>query len=539
MSYKDSGTAKPPLLSAGKVYLAALLAPDFIGAMATPSSREPLPAIFIHEVKYVLTDVGLCFAFFGVQIALFAVGSLTDWWFQFLGGGGARDVNHTLRAIEGLMDTSFHISYHFGDALVVWRAWVIWPDNRNARGLLAACMVFTIGEYTLFAEAPFSERSTSWAGILSTFTVLAITAQEHLKTAKSIGGPRSVLASIRFMDSRNDDDHSEGSEEGACFNDEDQGNYTSIEPLPAFFIDELKYVLTDVCICFALFGIQIALFVGAAVVLARKENRAWIFALSIVAVFFCSSAQAVGSLTDWWFQFLGEGGASDVDHTLGVIEGLIDTSFHISYLVGDALVVWRAWVLWPRSWVARSLLATCMVFTVGKCTLFGSGILLNTPPVGLSVDLYIDFSAVELSKALNAPMIIAVLLTNALATILVGIRVWEYRRNIASALGQNTFGLQVGRILVLLLESGLFYCVIWVCIFAMDVGVGNVELGASIITGRTLHQVATAYPTFVILILTSQQCTTNSTVSHQISLLPPMQFDSGRTGGATDTQETM
>ncbi|KAL1695297.1 hypothetical protein GGG16DRAFT_45692 [Schizophyllum commune] len=309
------------------------------------------------------------------------------------------------------------------------------------------------------------------------------------------------------------------------------------EPLPAFFIDELKYVLTDVCICFALFGIQIALFVGAAVVLARKENRAWIFALSIVAVFFCSSAQAVGSLTDWWFQFLGEGGASDVDHTLGVIEGLIDTSFHISYLVGDALVVWRAWVLWPRSWIARSLLATARFL--------GRDNSLNTPPVGLSVDLYIDFSAVELSKALNAPMIIAVLLTNALATILVGIRVWEYRRNIASALGQNTFGLQVGRILVLLLESGLFYCVIWVCIFALDVGVGNVELGASIITGRTLHQIAvrctnpTAYPTFVILILTSQQCTTNSTVSHQISLLPPMQFDSGRTGSTTDTQETM
>ncbi|KAL1718302.1 hypothetical protein EV715DRAFT_201250 [Schizophyllum commune] len=295
------------------------------------------------------------------------------------------------------------------------------------------------------------------------------------------------------------------------------------EPLPAFFIDELKYVLTDVCICFALFGIQIALFVGAAVVLARKENRAWIFALSIVAVFFCSSAQAVGSLTDWWFQFLGEGGASDVDHTLGVIEGLIDTSFHISYLVGDALVVWRAWVLWPRSWASAHF--------------SGSGILLNTPPVGLSVDLYIDFSAVELSKALNAPMIIAVLLTNAVATILVGIRAWEYRRNIASALGQNTFGLKVGRILLLLLESGLFYCAIWVCIFALDVGVGNVELGASIITGRTLHQ--TAYPTFVILILTSQQCTTNSTVSHQISLLPPMQFDSGRTGGTTDTQETM
>ncbi|KAL1658355.1 hypothetical protein GGF50DRAFT_131754 [Schizophyllum commune] len=510
--------------------------------MSSSSSREPVPAELIDELKYVVTDIGLCLAFFGVQIAFFigaavegrvwvlalsivavlfcssvqAAGSLTDWWFQILGKGGANDVNGALAIIEGLVDTSFHISV--SKALNAPMIIATLLTNAIAT-VLVGIRVCQVGRILVLLLESGLFYCAIW-GILSTFTVLAITAQEHLKTAKSIGGPRSVLASIQFMDSRNDDDHSEGSEEGAVGDfelipqDEDQGNYTSI-------------------------GIQIALFVGAAVVLARKENRAWIFALSIVAVFFCSSAQAVGSLTDWWFQFLGEGGSSDVDHTLGVIEGLIDTSFHISYLVGDALVVWRAWVLWPRSWVARCLLATCMVFTVGKCTLFGSGILLNTPPVGLSVDLYIDFSAVELSKALNAPMIIAVLLTNALATILVGIRVWEYRRNIASALGQNTFGLQVGRILVLLLESGLFYCVIWVCIFALDVGVGNVELGASIITGRTLHQVATAYPTFVILILTSQQCTTNSTVSHQISLLPPMQFDSGRTGGITDTQETI
>ncbi|KAL1671154.1 hypothetical protein EV122DRAFT_227036 [Schizophyllum commune] len=321
---------------------------------------------------------------------------------------------------------------------------------------------------------------------------------------------------------------------------------SSREDVPAELIDELKYVVTDVGLCFAFFGVQIALFVGAAVVLAQ-EGRVWILALSVVAVFICSSVQAVGSLTDWWFQILGKGGANDVQHTLAIIEGLVDTSFHVSYLLGDALVVWRAWVIWPDNCTARGLLAT----TCTSRTL----ILLNAPSAGLFADLYLDFSAILVSKALNAPMIMATLLTNAVATVLVGIRVWEYRQGIASVLGRSTFGSQVGRILVLLLESGLFYCAIWVCIFALDVGVGPVALGASIITSRKLHQLAvrqtqpdvsesncwplhlkTAYPTFVILILTSQQFTKNTT----ISLLASMQFESRRQDfRTTEARESM
>ena len=46
----------------------------------------------------------------------------------------------------------------------------------------------------------------------------------------------------------------------------------------------------------------------------------------------------------------------------------------------------------------------------------------------------------------------------------------------------------------------------------------------------------TAYPTFVILILTSQQFTKNTT----ISLLASMQFESARQDGCTyEPQETM
>uniref|UniRef100_D8QEN3 Uncharacterized protein n=1 Tax=Schizophyllum commune (strain H4-8 / FGSC 9210) TaxID=578458 RepID=D8QEN3_SCHCM len=619
------------------VFVAAVGTASIMASASTSEKSYPMAPSDVAQLRYILINVGTICSCYGLQFTLFlatlpvlvrrkgrswiimaaltmlfisstlwSIAAIDNYVIQMPTAGYHPPENTItiLRRLYILIGVTNRLNMLFSDCLVAWRAWVLWPGNRLAQGILIACLTCSVAGTTtnaaliftrglpvigsLSATVPllvmnlastvlvgvkfcqvgrvliilfesgilycalliislvldmlvssqafdslgnFASVIPLISGLLSTFVVLAIMAQEHLAANKSIGGPSSFLASIQFMSGGKDDEHAEGSvvtvgsattpaaaagSSGGDIEliqrDGDQGNYASI-------------------------GVQIALFVGAAAVLVRKENRTWIFALSIVAVFLCSSAQAASSLTDWWFQLLGEGGASDVSHTLGVIEGLIDTSFHISYLVGDALVVWRAWSLWPRSWIARSLLATCMVFTMGKCIFFGWRIiLLNTPPVGLSVDLYMDFSAVELPKALNAPMIIAMLLTNAVATILVGIRVWEYRRNIASALGQSTFGLQIGRILVLLLESGLFYCAIWICIFVLDVGVGNVELGASIIAGRTLHQVATAYPTFVILILLSPQCTTNSTVNHQISLLLSIQFDHGRT---TEPQESI
>ena len=73
------------------------------------------------------------------------------------------------------------------------------------------------------------------------------------------------------------------------------------------------------------------------------------------------------------------------------------------------------------------------------------------------------------------------LLTNVVATVLVGGKVWYvglgerfaylltvsvryYRREIKSALGSWRKTSRVEKVLVLLLESGCIYCLIWVCI---------------------------------------------------------------------------
>ncbi|KAL1718301.1 hypothetical protein EV715DRAFT_291358 [Schizophyllum commune] len=54
------------------------------------------------------------------------------------------------------------------------------------------------------------------SGALSTFVFLAIAAQELFEKTKSIGGPRSFPASMQLINSRNDDEHTEGSEEGCA-----------------------------------------------------------------------------------------------------------------------------------------------------------------------------------------------------------------------------------------------------------------------------------------------------------------------------------
>ncbi|KAL1702060.1 hypothetical protein EV121DRAFT_282194 [Schizophyllum commune] len=286
--------------------------------------------------------------------------------------------------------------------------------------------------------------------------------------------------------------------------------------LPAYVLNELKYSLTDVSLSLALYGIQVALFIGAAVAISRKEGRIWILAISVITVFLCSSIQAASSITNYWLQMPGVGGGHGDESTtaLDAIATLSEASYHISYLLGDALVVWRAWVIWSESKLARGLLTN----------------LVRGLTAGLSVDLVVDLKSWLEDKALNAPMIIAMLLTNAVATALVGVRVWTYRRDIAAALGPVTFGSRVGGLLMLLLESGILYCAIWVTIFVLEVGVGSRTWSTNILVSGTLHLFATAYPTLVILLVTTQQhLPVKPMMANQSSFLPSIQFVSEHT----------
>ncbi|KAL1675157.1 hypothetical protein EV122DRAFT_173218, partial [Schizophyllum commune] len=114
------------------------------------------------------------------------------------------------------------------------------------------------------------------------------------------------------------------------------------------------------------------------------------------------------------------------------------------YILSDALVVWRAWILWPHSRLARGALWVGMTGSVGA-------LLVARYPQARAFGR-IAFTPKSLASTL--PLVI----TNLLATTLVGMQLWAYRRDVAASLGPFSGESRVGGILLLLLESGVVFC---------------------------------------------------------------------------------
>uniref|UniRef100_D8QLW3 Uncharacterized protein n=1 Tax=Schizophyllum commune (strain H4-8 / FGSC 9210) TaxID=578458 RepID=D8QLW3_SCHCM len=128
----------------------------------------------------------------------------------------------------------------------------------------------------------------------------------------------------------------------------------------------------------------------------------------------------------------------------------------LNYLLSDALVVWRAWVMWPSNNFVRGLLSGCMTLGLSG-TIFE--IVSQTAMVSEHIVLGLPLTV----------MAITLCLTNVVSTALIGARYCEqkvmrdsrmYRRDVSKLLAPNSSGM-VGGVLLLLLESGVVYTVLW------------------------------------------------------------------------------
>ncbi|GJE87246.1 hypothetical protein PsYK624_033290 [Phanerochaete sordida] len=111
-------------------------------------------------------------------------------------------------------------------------------------------------------------------------------------------------------------------------------------------------------------------------------------------------------------------------------------------MLSDIVVLWRAWVLWPGR---RMIQAISVIMTVGAL-----GMLLWTCSV------YSLYQAVTGSISLCISW-----LTNLWSTLLIAARAWQHRRHIGplQATGSRT---RAEMALLLFIESGVLYCMLWV-----------------------------------------------------------------------------
>ncbi|KAK0193141.1 hypothetical protein F5146DRAFT_979740 [Armillaria mellea] len=166
----------------------------------------------------------------------------------------------------------------------------------------------------------------------------------------------------------------------------------------------------------------------------------------------------------------------------------------INIVLGDSIVIWRAWTLWSRkTWViftSATLLAGTAAAAVGLVRAFA------TAPPGISI-----FNN-EILSSWAIAFIASTLVTNVWATTLVAYRTWTHSKIIREITGEglaDRFRRQNG-VLSLLIESGVFYSATWFIVIIVFICGNN---GVYIVVDM-LSQLTAIYPTLIITLVCLQ-----------------------------------
>ncbi|RPD53457.1 hypothetical protein L226DRAFT_151187 [Lentinus tigrinus ALCF2SS1-7] len=181
-------------------------------------------------------------------------------------------------------------------------------------------------------------------------------------------------------------------------------------------------------------------------------------------------------------------------------------------IIGDAIVWWRAWVLWKDHRVVLYAWTTLVIATML------TGILDTKDACTPQATLFTIYSsyAADTVEVLNAGSLfgadkwgiataILSLLTNMVATALIAYRAWEHRIFIISHLKGCSVRSQVERTLALLVESGVLYCALWFVVVvyqfvALKLEESAFAYGFYYVMSGCLIPLVGMYPTLIIIL---------------------------------------
>ncbi|KAK0185251.1 hypothetical protein F5146DRAFT_1144457 [Armillaria mellea] len=164
----------------------------------------------------------------------------------------------------------------------------------------------------------------------------------------------------------------------------------------------------------------------------------------------------------------------------------------VNIVIGDGIVIWRAWILWNRKWWVIFTTATLLTGTITAATGLIRVYTMAPPAITL-------FENPSLSAWATA-FIGSTLITNIWATSLVAYRTWSHNKYIRTITGE-TFMTRIRRqngILAILIESGIFYCCTWLSCLSVC---GN---NLIYIVIDVLSQLTAIYPTLIITLVCLQ-----------------------------------
>ncbi|KAJ3909359.1 hypothetical protein F5879DRAFT_83343 [Lentinula edodes] len=191
------------------------------------------------------------------------------------------------------------------------------------------------------------------------------------------------------------------------------------------------------------------------------------------------------------------------------------TLFSIEYLIGDGVVVWRACALWGYSKkimflpiLLLSAAAILITFFVGCLGVHDWTYIAGEPET--CYDSYISIFFLSIA-------------TNLLATSLIATKAWMHHRLLLSASVEKTT--RVLKVLVLLVESGFIYLLIWAAksmsVFGDLSSTVNGQFAVSMLNSMG-NQIVGLYPTLLVVLVHMQHTAINVDLESFPNWVPDM-----------------
>ncbi|ETW80414.1 hypothetical protein HETIRDRAFT_452014 [Heterobasidion irregulare TC 32-1] len=175
---------------------------------------------------------------------------------------------------------------------------------------------------------------------------------------------------------------------------------------------------------------------------------------------------------------------------------LPEVFFSFEFVLGDSVVIWRAWALWQDNIkVLLAPLCLAVASALAAFALLGCGAKAHFGRVADAPALCHNSEVTSWVLSIAA---------NVIATGIIGYKAWEYRQFIRKSLGSKSRRTQIEKVLALLVDSGAVYFVLWVPqilgFFPITFHPGPAHF-TSVVFGSVCKQIVGLYPTIVVVLV--------------------------------------
>ncbi|EIM91554.1 uncharacterized protein STEHIDRAFT_108082 [Stereum hirsutum FP-91666 SS1] len=139
----------------------------------------------------------------------------------------------------------------------------------------------------------------------------------------------------------------------------------------------------------------------------------------------------------------------------------------VNYIASDAIVLWRAWALCTTIGSRQA-----HIILIPSALLLGSFVAIIVSiicEVSQGYPLFITFDPDMATNGLFASWVLS-LATNIAATCIIRFKAWNHRKFVSANLTQRDGKLKSERILAVIVESGLLYCIFWFVLLVINLG---------------------------------------------------------------------